>query len=127
MTGSEYQKLAMRTNDSKAGERINKRDYDARIYHNANLPDLLNACLGLSGETGELLDMVKKWIFHEKPLDEEHLKKEIGDCMWYVALFCQAMNWDLDEILKLNIDKLKARYPGGFDTELSNHRKAGDV
>jgi len=126
MTGNEYQKLAMRTNDGKAGERINKRDSDARFYHNASLPDLLNACLGLSGETGELLDMVKKWVFHEKPLDTEHLKKELGDCMWYVALFCEAMNWDLDEILQMNVDKLKKRFPYGFDPERSLHREAGD-
>ena len=128
MTGNEYQKLAMRTNDGKAGERINKRDFDARVYYiNINLPDLFNACFGLSGETGELLDMIKKWVFHEKPLDTIHLKKELGDCMWYVALFCQAMGWSLDEILQMNIDKLKARYPEGFDIELSNHRKEGDV
>ena len=127
MTGNEYQKLAMRTNDGKAGERINKRDFDARIYYKANLPDLFNACLGLSGETGELLDMVKKWVFHEKPLDTNHLKKEVGDCLWYIALFCQAMGWNLDEIMQMNIDKLKARYPQGFDVELSNHRKEGDL
>lgn len=127
MTGNEYQKLAMRTNDGKSGERMNKRDFDARIYHNANLPDLFNACLGLAGETGELLDMVKKWVFHEKPLDTEHLKKEVGDCMWYVALFCHAMGWELNEILQMNVDKLKARYPEGFDIELSNHRKEEDV
>lgn len=127
MTGNEYQKLAMRTNDDKAGERMNKRDFDLRLYHNANLPDLINACLGLAGETGELLDMVKKYVFHEKPLDTEHLKKELGDCMWYVALFCKAMSWDLDDIIQMNIDKLKARYSDGFSTDLSNHRKEGDV
>ena len=127
MTGNEYQKLAMRTNDEKAGERMNRRDFDARLYHNANLPDLFNACLGLAGETGELLDMVKKYVFHEKPLDEDHLKKELGDQMWYTALFCHAMNWNLDEIMQMNIEKLEARYPDGFDPDLSNHRKEGDV
>ena len=127
MRGSEYQKLAMRTNDGKSGERMNQRDFDAKLYHGASLPDLFNACLGLAGETGELLDMVKKYVFHDKPLDEEHLKKELGDCMWYVAMFCHAMNWNLDEIMRMNVDKLKARYPEGFDTEKSNHRTDGDV
>ena len=59
--------------------------------------------------------MIKKWIFHEKDFDEEHAKKEIGDVMWYIAMMCHAFRWDLDEIMKMNIDKLKARYPEGFD------------
>lgn len=124
MTGNEYQELAMRTNDGKHSERLAKAHiYNEGVY----IAELFNACLGLSGETGELLDMVKKWIFHEKSLDKDHLKKELGDVMWYVAMFCKAMNWELDEILMMNVDKLKARYPEGFDTDLSNHRKSGDV
>lgn len=89
--------------------------------------DLLNGCLGLAGESGELLDLVKKWCFHDKSVDIDHAKKELGDVMWYVAMICHAMGWDLDEIMRLNIDKLKARYPEGFDTEKSNHRATGDV
>ena len=89
--------------------------------------DLLNGCLGLAGESGELLDLVKKWCFHDKSVDIDHAKKELGDVMWYVAMICHAMRWDLDEIMRLNIDKLKARYPEGFDTEKSNHRATGDV
>lgn len=124
MTGNEYQELAMRTNDGKHSERLAKvHIYNEGVY----VAELLNACLGLSGETGELLDMVKKWIFHEKPLDQEHLKKELGDVMWYVAMFCKAMNWDLDDVMRMNVDKLKARYPEGFDPELSAHRKEGDL
>ena len=129
MTGNEYQKLAMRTNDGKAtfrlaaviamscGENEGKRD----------VVGLLNGCLGLAGESGELLDMFKKWIFHGKALDEKHAKKELGDVMWYVADIAYSMGWNLDEILQMNVDKLKARYPEGFDTELSNHRAEGDV
>ena len=71
--------------------------------------------------------MVKKWIFHEKPLDEEHLKKECSDIMWYIAMICESMEWELNEIMRINIEKLKARYPQGFDTSLANNRKEGDV
>ena len=84
-------------------------------------------CLGLAGEAGETLDMIKKWIFHEKDLDREHLKKELGDVMWYRAMICYSFGFDLDEILQMNIDKLKARYPEGFDTKRANHRAEGDI
>jgi len=125
MTGNEYQKLAMRTNDGMCTYRLTK------LISNANVDEyigcLINACLGLSGEVGELNDMVKKWIFHEKDLDEVHLKKELGDVMWYVAMFCHSMHWELDEILQMNVDKLKARYPDGFDVDLANHRSENDI
>ena len=125
MTGNEYQKLAMRTNDGKATERL-----EFHIDANRGIKDiggLLNGCLGLAGEAGELLDMFKKWIFHNKVLDRDHAKKELGDVMWYVAMICYSMGWELDEILQMNVDKLKARYPEGFSTELSNNRKEGDI
>lgn len=125
MTGNEYQELAMRTNDGMATSRL-----EFHVEANRDVTDiggLLNGCLGLAGESGELLDMFKKWIFHNKTLDREHAKKELGDVMWYVAMICHSMGWDLDEIMQMNVDKLKARYPEGFDTELSNHRKEGDI
>ena len=135
MTGKEYQKLAMRTNDRKGTERL-KRPID--LLERGDKPDcfnavvndlggIFNACLGLSGEVGELNDMIKKWIFHEKPFDEEHAKKEMGDVLWYVAMMCHSFRWDLDDILQMNIDKLKARYPDGFDVVRANNRKEGDV
>ena len=123
MTGNEYQKLAMRTNDGlslvRLADTINEMETD--------VGSLLMGCLGLAGESGELLDLFKKWIFHRKPLDEEHAKKELGDVMWYVAEIAHSMGWDLDEVMQMNVDKLKARYPQGFSTDLSNHRKDGDV
>ena len=85
MTGNDYQKLAMRTNDHKATERLlDKADMidffkqakSGRDTENYDLGGILNACLGLSGEVGEFNDMIKKWIFHEKELDIEHAKKE---------------------------------------------------
>lgn len=129
MNGIEYQNLAMRTNDRKATDRlVGLIDAtDIPFTDKKDIGGILNGCLGLSGEAGETLDMVKKWIFHEKQLDNEHLKKELGDCLWYVAMICESFGWSLDEIMEMNIAKLKARYPEGFDTELANNRKAGDL
>lgn len=139
MTGNEYQKLAMRTNDHKATKRLlgNILTCDAKYLTQQNLiaedenhidfGGVFNACLGLSGEVGEFNDMIKKWIFHEKPLDIDHAKKEAGDICWYLAMLCESFGWSLDEIMQMNVDKLKSRYPEGFDVERANHREEGDV
>ena len=131
MTGNEYQELASRTNDGKSSARLAmsmiKSTKAGWIDVDNSLGGLLNACLGLSGEVGEFNDMIKKFIFHEKELDENHLKKELGDVMWYVAMVCESMNWALDDVLQLNIDKLKARYPEGFDVQRANNRTKEDV
>ena len=123
MTGSEYQKLAMRTNDGKNTRRL----FESIRDDDFDIGGILDGCLGLSGESGELVDMIKKWIFHSKPLDEDHAKKELGDVMWYVAMICHSFGWSLDEIMRMNIDKLIARYPDGFDTNKANHITEGDV
>lgn len=126
MTGSEYQKLAMRTNDKKSNDRL--FEMSASIHQECkDFGGILNACLGLSGEVGEFNDMIKKWVFHEKDLDIEHAKKEAGDICWYLAMLCESFGWSLDEIMQMNVGKLKARYPEGFDPYLANHRKDGDV
>lgn len=134
MTGNEYQEQAMRTNDGHAQDRLEKRISYSGFYLTYNgkakkkdVAGLINGLMGLSGEAGELTDLFKKWIFHNAPLDEEHAKKEVGDVCWYIAMICHSMGWNLSEIMQMNIDKLKARYPEGFDTEKSNHRKEGDV
>lgn len=126
MTGNEYQKLAMRTNDHKASERVLQKldDYSQEID---DVGGILNASLGLSGEVGELNDMIKKWIFHEKPIDKMHLKKEIDDVCWYIAMMCEAWGFNLEQIMQLNINKLKERYPEGFDVVRANNRKDGDI
>lgn len=123
MTGNEYQKMAMRTNDRKGSDRMEKA-LDIKCI---DMGGAINASLGLSGETGELNDMLKKSIFHEHPLDIEHVEKEIGDILWYVAMMCESFGLSMDEIMQINIDKLKARYPEGFDPEKSLHRKEWDV
>ena len=136
MNGNEYQKLAMRTNDGKATDRLNDKIEMIEFFKDAkagrpaekyDLGGIFNAAFGLSGEVGEFNDMLKKWVFHEKELDVVHAKKELGDIMWYVAMMCHSFGWELDEILQMNIDKLKARYPQGFDVALSNNRKEGDI
>lgn len=124
MTGNEYQGLSMRTNDGKSTNRLlNRSSTNAVIDYGG----ILNGCLGLSGEVGEFNDMIKKWIFHEKDINIEHAKKELGDVMWYVAMICHSAGWHLNEILEMNVSKLNARYPDGFDVQKSEHRSAEDV
>ena len=126
MTGSEYQKLAMRTNDKKSNDRL--FEMSASIHQECkDFGGILNTCLGLSGEVGEFNDMIKKHIFHEKTLDETHAKKELGDIMWYIAMMCESFGWDMNEIAEMNIDKLKARYLEGFDIKRANNRDSKDI
>lgn len=132
MDADRYQNLAMRTNDGKATERLLHKTFEGNSpFENFHfeMGDVLNACLGLSGEVGELNDMIKKWIFHEKELDVDHLKKECGDILWYVALICESFNWDMSEVMRTNIDKLIARYPldEGFTVNRANNRAENDV
>lgn len=124
MTPNEYQELAMRTNDGNANYRLRQAKVENIEY---DVGGIFNACLGLSGEVGEFNDMIKKWVFHEKELDIEHLKKECGDILWYIAMMCHSFNWNMEEIMETNIEKLKSRYPDGFDINLANHRKENDV
>ena len=96
-----------------------------------NLPQLLTAALGLTAEAGEFTEVVKKIIFQGKPVNEEnlfHLKRELGDIMWYVAQACMGLNISLDEVIEMNVHKLMARYPDDhFDVHYSENRKEGDV
>ena len=92
---------------------------------------LLTAAVGMSAESGEFTEVVKKIIFQGKPVNEEnmfHLKRELGDIMWYVAQACLGLNISLDEVIEMNVDKLRSRYPGGeFDVHQSENRRQGDV
>lgn len=136
---NEYQELAMRTNPHKATERLlgNMLTCDMKYLLQQNLiaederhidfGGVFNSCLGLSGEVGEFNDMIKKHIFHEKTLDETHAKKELGDIMWYIAMMCESFGWDMNKIAEMNIDKLKARYPEGFDIKRANNRDSKDI
>ena len=92
---------------------------------------LLTAALGLTAESGEFTEVVKKILLQGKPYTEEnifHMKRELGDICWYLAQACMALDTTFDEIIEMNVDKLKARYPGGdFDVHKSENRKDGDV
>lgn len=123
MTIKEYQKAAMRTNDGKCTDRILR----ACEQYIIDVGGVINASLGLSGETGELNDMIKKAFLHGHELDSEKVKKEIGDILWYVAMMCESFEFDMCEIAQMNIDKLKARYPEGFSEEASQNRKECDI
>jgi len=96
-----------------------------------NTSQLLTAALGLTAESGEFTEVVKKIIFQGKPYNEDnvfHMKRELGDICWYLAQACMALETTFDEVIEMNVDKLQARYPGGsFDVHKSENRKEGDL
>ena len=110
MTLNEYQLLASRT--------INKNMLVADLEE--------HALFGICSEVGELHGIYQK-IFQGHAPDEEHLIKEVGDILWFIAEYCTAHGWNLNDVAQMNIDKLKARYPDGFDAEHSLHRAKGDI
>ena len=113
MTGNEFQLLAARTIDKK----LCVIDTEAHALH------------GMVSEVGELHGIYQKaYQGHGTRIEtEEHRKKELGDLLWFVAEYCTANGWELEEIMQMNIDKLKARFPEGFNPEQSLHRKEGDI
>lgn len=94
---------------------------------NEQYPRILNGVLGLAGESGECIDMVKKHLFQGHELDKEHMAKELGDIAWYLAVAADSIGYDLESIMQMNVDKLMKRYPDGFDVDKSIHRKEGDI
>lgn len=112
MTINEYQQLALRTNP---------------VDENKSLRGIIQGVMGLNGEAGEAIDIVKKYMFQGHELNQHHLALELGDIAWYVAATADALGYDLETILQMNVDKLKARYPDGFDSKRSINRKEGDI
>ena len=104
---------------------------DELVSNGADIPHLLTAALGLAAESGEFTEVVKKIILQGKPYNEEnvfHMKRELGDVCWYIAQACMALDTTFDEIIEMNVDKLKTRYPGGeFDVHKSENRREGDL
>ena len=91
---------------------------------------LLTAALGICAEGGEFTEVVKKCVFQGKPMDEHtqyHLKRELGDIRWYIAQACIALDISIEDVLHMNIEKLEARYPDGFEAFRSNNRSEGDI
>ncbi len=113
LTANDYQRMAMRT--------ASGMQYDISTDKNTAL--LINGVMGLNGEAGECIDIVKKSVFQGHVVDKEHLIEELGDCAWYIAVSAEALGVTLEELLLRNIEKLKARYPEGFDKARSINRK----
>ena len=88
---------------------------------------MLNGAMGLNGEAGEVIDILKKHIFQGHKLDTDHIAKELGDCLWYVAVCAKGAGYTLDEIAEMNKAKLRNRYPDGFESDKSLHRAEGDI
>ena len=108
-----------------------RRLTDLEVEQDCDVPHLLTAALGLTAESGEFTEVVKKMLLQGKPYNEEnvfHLKRELGDICWYIAQACMALDTTFDEIIEMNVEKLKARYPSGeFDVHKSENRKEGDL
>ena len=111
MTVNEYQTLAMTT----LNPALSQKDI------------LINGVMGLCGEAGEAIDVVKKHLAQGHELDRERLIKELGDVAWYLAETATALNITLEEVLEGNLRKLRARYPEGFDAQRSHHREENDT
>lgn len=111
MTINEYQSLAMRTLNPE----LKRKDV------------LINSVMGLCGESGEAIDIVKKWLAQGHALDRAHLLRELGDVAWYLAEAATALEVPLEEILQANLEKLKSRYPQGFEAQRSEVRLQGDL
>ena len=106
MSINDYQKLALRTASTLESDKL-----------------VLNGALGLAGESGEVADHVKKHLFQGHELDKENLAKELGDICWYIAITAEGLGYDLESIMQMNIDKLRKRYPNGFEASRSLNRE----
>mgnify|MGYP003669579304 FL=1 len=122
---------AVTSDESKNNDKFTNRWVTLVNQRDADIPRLLTASMGLGAESGEFTEVVKKILFQGKPLDADnifHMQRELGDIMWYWMQGCMALNIDPNEVIQMNIDKLKARYPGGdFDAHYSENRQDGDV
>lgn len=110
MTLNEYQKLAARTINPK----LDGADQECHALH------------GMVGEIGEIHSLYQK-VYQGHAINGEHIKKELGDLLWFVAELCTAYHWNMDDVAQLNIDKLRARFPEGFEVDKSLHRAVGDI
>ena len=119
------------SNESRDYAALLTRMNNLELEQDCNIPPLITAALGLTAEAGEFTEVVKKIILQGKPYNEDnvfHMKRELGDICWYIAQACMALDTSFDEIIEMNVEKLKARYPGGeFDVHKSENRAEGDL
>ena len=122
---------AVTSDESKNNDKFTNRWVTLVNQRDVDMPRLLTASMGLGAESGEFTEVVKKILFQGKPLDADnifHMQRELGDIMWYWMQGCMALKIDPNDVIQMNIDKLKARYPGGeFDAHYSENRQEGDV
>jgi|TARA_B100001057_G_scaffold365921_1_gene369118 NTP pyrophosphatase (non-canonical NTP hydrolase) len=114
-------------NSSFMSERLKQLEFDSKT----NMALLMTGAIGIASEGGEFAEIIKKCVFQGKPMDDDtkyHIKRELGDIIWYWINSCRALDLDPNEVIKENVNKLKARYPGGeFDVHYSENRKQGDL
>ena len=122
------------SNESMSSMQMYNRMVDIETVESGtkvNAASLMTGAIGIASEGGEFAEIVKKCIFQGKPMDDEtvfHAKRELGDIMWYWITSCRALGLDPNEVVAENVNKLKARYPGGeFDVYYSENRKDGDL
>jgi NTP pyrophosphatase (non-canonical NTP hydrolase) len=112
MDANEYQELAARTLIDAPGFEIDDQEF-MQVWN----------ALGLAGEAGEVVDLIKKWVMHRHVPDPELMKKELGDVAWYLAALCGKFGFTFSEVLETNITKLQERYPNGWSEDDSRNRK----
>ena len=114
-------------NSSFMAERLRQLEFDSKT----NMALLMTGAIGIASEGGEFAEIIKKCVFQGKPMDDDtkyHIKRELGDITWYWINSCRALDLDPNEVIEENVNKLKARYPGGeFDVHYSENRKQGDL
>jgi NTP pyrophosphatase (non-canonical NTP hydrolase) len=109
MTLNQYQEAALRTATVDSVDKLNSLG-------------LARDALGVAGEAGEVADLVKKFVGHGHAIDGAKVQKELGDVLWYVAVLAERFGYTLEDVAKANVEKLRKRYPAGFDPERSKNR-----
>ena len=128
---NKYKEFVKEVTSQESNNTIKLTDKLEELDHKVNIALLMTGSIGLASEGGEFSEIVKKCVFQGKPLDADtifHMKRELGDIMWYWVNACRALDLDPNDVVEENVNKLKARYPGGeFDVHYSENRQEGDL
>lgn len=119
MNNKDYQQWALTKNLTPEQYEI----FGTRLGSSLDQLKILHAAMGISGESGELMDAVKKHVLYDKPLDKKNVVEEVGDLLWYMALMLESIGSSFEEAMKMNHDKLEKRYPTGFTEKLAQERR----